>query len=94
MLLLRGDEADLVLPTGRRPRLCARTTVRRFVGEFYERVLGDADITSRLVVATHELLENAVRYSVDGQSGIRLGVHRQVGSVHVAIDTNKTPGGG
>jgi hypothetical protein len=70
------------------PNVKLIATVRRFVGEFYEKVLGDADITSRLVVATHELLENAVRYSVDGQSGIRLAVHREVGSVRVVIDTN------
>ncbi len=62
--------------------------VRRFVGEFYERVLGDAEVTSRLVVATHELLDNAVRYSADGQSGIRIGVRRDGKDVRVIIDTH------
>jgi anti-sigma regulatory factor (Ser/Thr protein kinase) len=70
------------------PNVKLISTVRRFVGEFYERVLGDAEITSRLVVATHELLENTVRYSLDGQSGIRIGVRRYAGMVHVVIDTN------
>jgi len=66
-------------------------TVRRFVGEFYERVLGDAEVASRLVVATHELLDNAVRYSADGQSSIRIGVGRADGEVHISIDTrNRT----
>jgi anti-sigma regulatory factor (Ser/Thr protein kinase) len=56
------------------PNLSLIATVRRFVAEFYDRILGDPIITSRLVVATHELLENAVRYSSDGQSGIRIAV--------------------
>lgn len=38
------------------------TTVRRFVLSFYTEVLGDDEISSRLAVATHELLENAVKY--------------------------------
>ena len=73
------------------PNLSLIATVRRFVGEFYQRVLGDEEVASRLVVATHELLENAVRYSADGQSSIRIGVRREGDEVHVAIDTrNKT----
>jgi anti-sigma regulatory factor (Ser/Thr protein kinase) len=73
------------------PNLRLIGTVRRFVGEFYARVLNDEDITSRLVVATHELLENAVRYSVDGQSTIRIGVVNVDGGVRIAIETrNKT----
>jgi len=73
------------------PNISLISTVRRFVGDFYEKVLGDAEVTSRLVVATHELLENAVRYSVDGQSSIRIGVGRVEDHVHVVIDTrNKT----
>jgi anti-sigma regulatory factor (Ser/Thr protein kinase) len=70
------------------PNVSLIATVRRFVGEFYTRVLGDAEITSRLVVATHELLENAVRYSIDGNSGIRIGVKREPDGVHVVVDTN------
>jgi hypothetical protein len=38
-------------------------TVRRFVGELCARVLDDPDITSRVIVATHELLDNAVRHA-------------------------------
>ena len=73
------------------PNISLISTVRRFVGDFYEKVLGDPDVTSRLVVATHELLENAVRYSLDGQSSIRIGVGRVADHIHVVIDTrNKT----
>jgi two-component sensor histidine kinase len=68
--------------------------VRRFVSEFYSHALGDADVTSRLAIATHELLENAVRYSLDGNTSIRIGLSRQPEGVRVTIDTrNRAPGG-
>lgn len=83
------DEAHCELSFS--PNVSLIPTVRRFVGEFYEHVLKDAEITSRLVVASHELLENAVRYSVDGHSSIRITVTRSNGFVHVTIDTkNRT----
>lgn len=73
------------------PNVKLITTVRKFVGDFYDRVLGDPEVTGRLVVATHELLENAVRYSVDGKSSIRIGVSREGANVRVAIITeNRT----
>ena len=74
------------------PNLNLISTVRRFVAEFYERILGDARMTSRLVVSTHELLENAVRYSVDGQSTIRISVEAaEPSTAEVSIETrNRT----
>lgn len=54
------------------PSLSLVSIVRRFVSEFYESVLADAETTSRLAVATHELLENAVKFSSDGVSIIRI----------------------
>lgn len=74
------------------PNLRLIGTVRRFVGEFYEHVLNDGNITSRLVVATHELLENAVRYSHNGQSTIRIGVIAVGGGVQVSIETRNQTG--
>jgi anti-sigma regulatory factor (Ser/Thr protein kinase) len=62
-------------------------TVRRFVSEFYAQILGDADVTSRLAVATHELLDNAVRYSADGNTSMHIGVRRSGGTVRVTIET-------
>jgi hypothetical protein len=50
--------------------------VRRFVGTFYLRVLDDADLASRVALATHELLENAVKYSADGEANIRMEIRR------------------
>jgi hypothetical protein len=41
------------------------TSVRRFVAELTDSVVHDSDLASRLALATHELLENAVKYAVD-----------------------------
>jgi anti-sigma regulatory factor (Ser/Thr protein kinase) len=57
-----------------RPNVALVSVVRRFVTEFYQRFLSDADGTSRVALATHELLENAVRYSKDGETTIRIEV--------------------
>jgi hypothetical protein len=44
------------------------THTREFVTDFYEQILDDADAVSRVALATHELLENVVKYSSDGRS--------------------------
>jgi hypothetical protein len=44
------------------------------VTEVYQRFLSDPDGTSRVALATHELLENAVKYSKDGETTIRIEV--------------------
>lgn len=44
------------------------SAVRRFVSTFYQDVLGDAALASRMALAAHELLENAVKYSTDGET--------------------------
>lgn len=48
--------------------------VRRFIIDFYDRVLENQDLTSRMAVAAHELLENAVKYSMDEHSRISVAV--------------------
>lgn len=55
-----------------RPNIKLVSTVRRFTGEFYRRVLADQELSSRLALATHELLENAVAYSTDPETAIRI----------------------
>jgi len=65
------------------------TLVRRFVTSFYDQLLDDPEVTARVAIATHELLENAVRYSSDGRTRIRVGVHREnATSFTVTIDTS------
>src|SRR5580658_9449719 len=63
-----------------KPNVALVSVVRRFVTEFYQRFLSDPDGTSRVALATHELLENAVKYSKDGETTIR-----------IDVDTNQTP---
>lgn len=54
-----------------RPNFALVTVVRRFVSEFNRRFLTDPD-SSRVALATHELLENAVKFSEDGATTIRM----------------------
>lgn len=48
--------------------------VRRFVFDFYRQILPDEDAVSRVALTTHELLENAVRYSTNGVATVRIDV--------------------
>lgn len=85
----RGDDDDAYCELSFSPNISLIATVRHFVADFYIKVLGNPSITSRLVVATHELLENAVHYSIDGKSSIRVGVRRRDdGACAVRVDTH------
>lgn len=55
-----------------RPNIKLVSTVRRFIGDFYRRILNDVDLSSRLALATHELLENAVAYAAEQETSIRI----------------------
>jgi hypothetical protein len=55
-----------------RPNVELVSIVRRFVSDFYSKLLKDEDTISRVALATHELLENAVKYSCDRESRIRV----------------------
>src|SRR5579859_3323161 len=90
--MVRDDRDDAYVELSFSPTVKLVTTVRRFVENFYSEVLGDADVTARLTLATHELLENAVRYSLDGHTSIRISVERTAGNVQVSIETkNRAP---
>lgn len=54
--------------------------VRRFVFDFYRQLLRDEDAVSRVALATHELLENAVRYSTNGEASVVIDVSTESGS--------------
>lgn len=54
------------------PNILLVSVVRRFISNFYGQLLRDPAAVSRLAVATHELLENAVRYSADGLTRLRV----------------------
>ena len=55
-----------------RPSLTLVSTVRRFTEQFYARMLDDRALSSRVALATHELLENAVAYATDGETSVRV----------------------
>jgi len=55
-----------------RPNIALVSTVRRFIAEFYRRVLVDQELSPRLALATHELLENAVAYAIDDETEVRI----------------------
>jgi anti-sigma regulatory factor (Ser/Thr protein kinase) len=69
------------------PNVSLVSTVRRFVSEFYSQILFNDDATSQLAVATHELLDNAVLYSFDGNTSIRVGVRKTGSELRVRIET-------
>jgi len=56
--------------------------VRRFVEKLHRRNSSAEDI-SRVAMATHELLENAVKFSTDGTASLRI----EVGASQVTITT-------
>jgi hypothetical protein len=69
------------------PSLALVSTVRRFVSEFYAETIGDPEIASKLALATHELLDNGARYSLDGRSSLRIRLERTPKDVAVTIET-------
>lgn len=73
------------------PDVALVSVVREFVTVFYRRVLMDADVTDRLALTTHELLENAVKYAVSGETAVRIEVDQQTTPWEVSIRTwNRT----
>lgn len=82
---LRRDLGFCELSFEKKPELVS--IVRRFVSDFYDRTLADPDATSRVALATHELLENAVKYSRDGRAKVRIEVSGNGEMVRVRIKT-------
>jgi hypothetical protein len=61
--------------------------VRRFVGHFFELALSSPETSARLAMAVHELLENAVKFSSDGDSTIRVDMTPKEGITEVLVST-------
>ncbi len=61
--------------------------VRRFVGAFCEQLFHDHDLGSRVAVGTHELLENALRYSNDGETTLCMELDDRARPIVVTIRT-------
>jgi hypothetical protein len=58
--------------------------IRMFVEKLHRRVVRDEHQMSRLALTTHELLENAVKFSADGSASLRI---EFVEKSHVMITT-------
>lgn len=82
------NEDDALFELRVAPSVAMVSRVRRFVSDFYVELLGDPDMSHKLAMATHEMLENAVSYSSDGRSELIVSLHRRVnGEYTVAIQT-------
>ncbi len=62
------------------------SSVRRFAATLYSRLLG-AEAADMVALATHELLENAVRYATSDVTYVRVELVRAEGAVEVTITT-------
>jgi hypothetical protein len=74
-----------------RPSSNLITVVRSFVEDFYMKVMDDPDVASRLALTTHELLENAAKYSTDGEASIQVQVMAETGTVNVRASNRAAP---
>lgn len=72
-----------------RPNTALVSTVRRFVAEIYERWL-TPELTSRVALASHELLENAVLYASDGVTEVHIEIAPLGDGQTVCIRTRNT----
>ncbi|MGH7434925.1 MAG: hypothetical protein ACRENE_04560 [Polyangiaceae bacterium] len=73
-----------------RPSVDLIPVVRRFVADFYIQVTNE-DAASRLALATHELLENAAKYSSDGTAFLEVLVDPAQRTVSIDIRNRATP---
>jgi two-component sensor histidine kinase len=72
-----------------RPNTALVSTVRRFVADIYERWL-TPELTSQVALASHELLENAVLHSSDGETEVQIEISLLGNGQTVFIRTRNT----
>ena len=63
------------------------SVVRRFVLDFYRQMVDDAETVSALALATHELLENTVKYSSNGRGELSVAVDARGELLQVSVRT-------
>jgi len=77
-----------------RPTTTLITSTRRFAGDLLGAVLRNPDSTSRIALVIHELLENTLKYSTDGQALLQVSVGSDEGGrrhVEVTAKNRATP---
>jgi hypothetical protein len=67
-------------------RMISRTS--KYVLEFYRSVLADPDASDRVMLAAHELLENAAKYSSDGMGHLEIELAPRGAGTVVRITTS------
>src|SRR5258708_12850505 len=73
-----------------RPSIELISIVRHFVADFYRKVTNE-DAASRLALATHELLENAAKYSTDGAAELGVCIDAAEGTVSIRMKNRASP---
>jgi hypothetical protein len=56
------------------PQVRLINLTREYLTNFYDCVLDDPDTTSRVALTAHELLENTLKYSIDGIATVDIGL--------------------
>ena len=90
MLTISRGPAHLELTFS--PSLGLVSMVRRFVNDFCMQIIADADVASQVGLATHEMLENSARYSLDSRTTIRVEVEAEHDASVVTIETRNSTG--
>lgn len=75
------------------PRRAFVTRIAAMVRQFCRELLGDGDLLSRVNMATHELVENVVKYSAGGLCELRVELRLEGPSPTVSIETANDVGG-
>jgi hypothetical protein len=70
-MMARSEPAVPCFTLSFRPNTALVSSVRRFVAEFYDCWL-PPEMTSQVALASHELLENAVQHSSDGETEVHI----------------------
>jgi hypothetical protein len=71
VLTVRSDHTVPSFTLSFRPNTALVSSVRRFVTDVYESWL-TPEMTSQVALASHELLENAVQYSTNGETEVHI----------------------
>lgn len=76
-----------------RPNIDLISSTRRFVNELMDSMISNPDASSRVALTIHELLENTLKYSTDGEARLDVSVQRQDGRavVEVSASNRATP---
>ena len=64
-------------------KLIGRTS--KYVCDFYSTVLADPDASARVMLAAHELLENAAKYSTDGVGQLQIELSDEEGAEYGVV---------